>query len=89
MIIIQVNKDGAKDMGYQIEAFLDKGKPSLKIYDIATKSLYLSWTYNNDNSESSSHKEVHDLFRQLLLLTCKQDICNVRVFNITPCHFDS
>ena len=70
-------------MGYQIEAFLDEGKPALKIYDVSKKSLCLSWTFHGDNDESSSRHEIQRLFRDLLLLTCKQDMHNVRVFNLS------
>jgi len=76
-------------MVYQIEAFLDQGKPALKIYDAAEQSLCLSWTYHGDATEKNSRQEVQRLFRQLLLLTCKQDIHNVRVFNLSPRQFDS
>lgn len=76
-------------MGFQIEAFLDDGKPSLKIYDLQRQALCLSWTYNNSNSEPRSQQEVHQLFRELLLLTCKQDMHNVRVFNLSPRQLDS
>ncbi|TQV88103.1 hypothetical protein [Aliikangiella coralliicola] len=76
-------------MGYQIEAYLDNGKPSLKIYDLEQNALCLSWTYSGKSSEKRSKQEVHQLFRELLLLTCKQDIHNVRVFNLSPRQLDS
>lgn len=76
-------------MGYQIEAYIEDGKPSLKIYDIKQQSLCLSWTYSSVPEEQRSQKEVHRLFRDLLLLTCKQDIHNVRVFNLSPRQLDS
>lgn len=76
-------------MGFQIEAFLDDGKPSLKIYDIQRQCLCLSWTYSNSNSGPGSQQEVHRLFRELLLLTCKQDMHNVRVFNLSPRQMNS
>ncbi|WP_444995871.1 hypothetical protein [Aliikangiella sp. IMCC44359] len=71
-------------MSYQIEAYLNNGKPSLKIYDLKRKSLCLSWTYSNTPDECQSQQEVQRLFRELLLLTCKQDMHNVRVFNLSP-----
>ena len=71
-------------MGYKIEAFLDNGKPALKIYDIAMQSLCLSWTFHGESGEVSSRSEIQRLFRELLLLTCKQDMHNVRVFNLQP-----
>ena len=71
-------------VGYQIEAYLEEGKPSLKIYDLSKQSLCLFWTYNGEANEQTSKQEIHQLFRELLLLTCKQDIHNVRVFNLSP-----
>ena len=66
-------------MGYQIEAYLDNGKPALKIYDQDKHNLCLFWAYSGDHS---SNKEIKQLFRELILLTCKQDLHNVRVFNL-------
>ena len=63
-------------MGYRIEAFLNKGKPSLKIYEINQTNPCLTWTFNEKVSEEHSEGELHRLFRKLLLLTCKQDISN-------------
>lgn len=73
-------------MSYQIEAFLDQGKPSLKIWDSKDQSLCLSWTYGGTEISNCQdlQKEVHRLFRQLLLLTLKEDVSNVRVFQLTP-----
>ena len=69
-------------MSYKIEAFLDNGHPSLKIWNSKDHSLCLSWTYRgNEISEKPEiNNEVHRLFRQLLLLTLKEDVNNVRVF---------
>ena len=72
-----------KTMGYQIEAYLDAGKPALKIYDISKKDLCLSWRYQGECKDPESHSEIQRLFRELLLLTCKQDLHNVRVFNLS------
>lgn len=78
-------------MGYQIEAYIDDGKPSLKIWDIKHHSLCLDWTYSNSEIADSEvlQKEVHQLFRQLLLLTLKDDVSNVRVFQVSPKQMDS
>ena len=70
-------------MGYQIEAFIENGKPSLKIYDITQGKLCLNWSFSGQLENSDSVQEVHRLFRQLLLLTCKQDLRNVRVFRLS------
>lgn len=71
-------------MGYQIEAYLEEGKPVLKIYQGRNKALCLSWQYNKSLRSLDAETEIHRLFRQLLLLTCKQDLHNVRVFNLSP-----
>lgn len=76
-------------MGYRIEAFLNKGKPSLKIYEINQTNPCLTWTFNEKVSEEHSEGELHRLFRKLLLLTCKQDISNVRMFSLTKQFLDS
>jgi len=70
-------------MGYQIDAFLEDGKPALRIYDAEKRQLYLSWNYNEtaDNEPSHSPNELKRLFRELILLTCKQGMHNIRVFN--------
>ena len=72
-------------MGYHIEAYLDKGIPTLKIWDCDKKALHLNWSYqgNQLKQNESTQSEVHSLFRQLLLLTLKQDVSNVRVFKIS------
>ena len=70
-------------MGYQIEAFLDAGRPALKIYDIDKNALCLSWCYQGECEDPESQNEIQRLFRELLLLTCKQDLHNVRVFNLS------
>ena len=70
-------------MGYQIEAFLEDGKPALRIYDAMSHKLYLSWNYIEQHESGNQHSpnELKRLFRELILLTCKQDIHNVRIFN--------
>ncbi|MET1257361.1 hypothetical protein [Aliikangiella maris] len=76
-------------MGYQIEAFLNDGKPSLKIYDSKRELLYLSWTYHETPDEHQLPQAIHELFRDLLLLSCKQDIHNIQQFNLTPRQSDN
>ena len=76
-------------MGYRIEAFLDKGKPSLNIYEIDQPNPCLTWTFTEQVNEEHSQGELHRLFRKLLLLTCKQDIGNVRVFCLSKQFLDS
>ena len=71
-------------MGYQIDACLKDGKPSLKIWDSKKRSLCLSWTYRDTGDDKVSQQEIHRLFHKLLLLTLKDDLRNVRVFKARP-----
>ena len=72
-------------MSCRIEACIENGKPSLKIWNSSDQSLCLSWRYgeNNSGETAQSQNEVHRLFRQLLLLTLKDDVSNVRVFQLS------
>jgi len=68
-------------MGYYIYARLENGNPQLQIVDSESKLLCMSWCYNsNDTNQNNDKKEVQRLFRELLLLTCRQAKGNCRVF---------
>lgn len=69
-------------MGYQIEACIENGKPNLKIYDMTQGDLCLDWHFDGDLASDQTKQEVHHLFRQLLLLTCKQELRNIRLFEL-------
>ena len=70
-------------MGYYIYASLENGDPQLEIVDADSKSTCLSWRYQSENSDKNyDKKEIQRLFRELLLLTCKQEINNYRVFGL-------
>ncbi len=71
-------------MSYHIEAYLDQGNPTIKIWDSEKQALHLNWSYRASEADHNDklQKEVHQLFRQLLLLTLKQDVKNVRVFRL-------
>jgi len=65
-------------MGYRIEAYLDDGRPALTIKDAETERVALHWRADKDRVATQQWQQ---LFRQLILLTCKQDL-NVRVFKL-------
>ena len=71
-------------MAYQIEAFIKDGVPTLNIWDYSKHELCMSWTYDKEGENGSTrpNHEIQSLFRKLLLLTLKDDISNVRVFEL-------
>ena len=72
-------------MGYYIYAWLERGEPRLRVTDAQTGSICLRWDYHKSGRlEFSDKKEIQRLFRDLLLLTCRQECQNVRFFNIRP-----
>lgn len=70
-------------MGYYIYAWLEHGNPQLQIIEAESKSICLSWSYQATNTKYDS-KEIQRLFKNLLLLTCKQEMRNYRVFEVKP-----
>ncbi|MCI0667797.1 MAG: hypothetical protein L0Y43_07065, partial [Methylococcaceae bacterium] len=77
--------DGATTMGYYIYAWLEHGDPRLRVVDARTGSICLHWDYHDaGRSNASDKKEIQRLFRDLLLLTCRQESQNIRLFNIHP-----
>ncbi len=68
-------------MGYYIYAWLENGRPQLQIVDAETESICVTWGYRDHTDwDHEDEKEIQRLFRDLLLLTCKQEISNCRVF---------
>ena len=70
-------------MGYYLYAWLENGKPQLQVIDAQSKSICLSWSYQATD-ENCDSKEIQRLFRDLLLLTCKQEMRNYGVFEVKP-----
>lgn len=68
-------------MGYQIYAWLDEGQPRLRIVDSESGEVFLSWDFQRTLVGQQPH-EVQALFRQLLLLTCRQEIRNTRTYRL-------
>lgn len=72
-------------MGYYIYAWLEHGDPRLRVIDAQTGSTCLRWDYHDSGpSNPNDKKEIQRLFRELLLLTCRQESRNIRFFNIRP-----
>ncbi|MGR9106954.1 MAG: hypothetical protein ACU843_08500 [Gammaproteobacteria bacterium] len=70
-------------MGYYIYAWLERGSPRLRVVDAQSGSVCLRWDYRSSGRlKSSDQKEIQRLFRDLLLLTCRQSASDVRLFKI-------
>lgn len=72
-------------MSYFIYASAYNGTPSLTICDAHNGNTVLQWQYESRNDLPT--QEVQQLFRQLILLTCQQEIGNVRLFRCQPSEF--
>ncbi len=73
-------------MGYYIYASLENGAPHLTVVDADTQCTCLDWEYQSpqEESELNQKREIQSLFRELLLLTCKQEAKNTRLFALKP-----
>lgn len=71
-------------MGYYIYAWLDNGNPQLQVVEAKSNAVCISWSYQASDNEVYERKEIQRLFRDLLLLTCKQEMGNCRVFTEQP-----
>ena len=58
--------------GYLIYAKLHDGRPVLEVVDAQSQQLCLSWDCPSVH-EASAH-DVQKLFRQLMLLSCRQNL---------------
>ncbi|HLT63442.1 MAG TPA: hypothetical protein VKZ92_02880 [Pseudohongiella sp.] len=58
--------------GYLINARLHDGKPVLEVVDAQSQEVCLSWDCPSVH-EVSTH-DVQSLFRQLMLLSCRQSL---------------
>lgn len=68
-------------MGCHIYASLVDGLPTLEIVDIDTQKTLLEWRYRNqDESSTFDNHEVQRLFHKLILLSCRQQAGNNRLF---------
>jgi hypothetical protein len=62
-------------MGYLIYASLLEGKPKLEIKDADSERTCMSWSYEPEQRDDAVDKqEFQRLFRDLLLLSCKQKL---------------
>jgi hypothetical protein len=76
-------------MNFHIYAWLENGLPRLEIVETQSGSTYLSWRYKeeaDENNKPKDKKEIQRLFKELLLLTCKQEMKNCRLFKAKPDH---
>jgi len=70
-------------MEYHIDAWLEDGKPRLRIYHPRTREVTVSWDYQ-PTGRNHDQREIQRLFRELILLTCKQEARGVRLFQTSP-----
>ncbi len=70
-------------MSYYIYAWLENGNPQLQIVESQSNSICLSWSYKAADTNYDK-KEIQRLFRDLILLTCKQEMKNYRIFEVKP-----
>ncbi|RLA24210.1 MAG: hypothetical protein DRQ61_01660 [Gammaproteobacteria bacterium] len=75
-------------MSFHIYAWLENGIPRLQVIEAHSGAIYLSWRYQetNQDSQPKGKKEIQRLFKDLLLLTCKQEMKNCRLFKTEPDH---
>ena len=71
-------------MSYHIYASVSDGMPCLLIRDSVTGRIVLHWTGDGATSALKGEPETRRLFRQLLLLSCRQEIANTRIFSAHP-----
>lgn len=69
-------------MTLHIKAWLEDGKSHLEILDSNSGQVQLRWTLDSDEEKDAGR--MRQLFRELLLLSCKQEMCNGRVFCAAP-----
>ncbi|MGB5209455.1 MAG: hypothetical protein WBO47_06900 [Gammaproteobacteria bacterium] len=64
-------------MGYRIYASLEDGRPTLRIVDARSNAECLNWRFQGENTRAAGgQKEMQRLFRDLLLLSCKQGLAD-------------
>jgi len=60
---------------YNIYASLHQGRPSLQIVDADSRHTCLDWEFSSGSEgDDKPTEDIHALFRQLLLLTCRQKL---------------
>jgi hypothetical protein len=67
-------------MSWHIHAWLEQGHPRLRICDARSETAVLDWT--GDLARDGDPRGLHALFHDLILLSCRQDCANVRVFGL-------
>jgi hypothetical protein len=59
--------------GYFIYASVHDGRPSLQVVDADSEETCLNWAGNEDKP-ALSDQDLRELFRRLLLVTCRQKL---------------
>lgn len=67
-------------MSYHIFASVCDGLPSLVIRDSVSGEIVLRWKGSGVTSALQGEPETRRLFRELLLLSCRQELANTRIF---------
>lgn len=74
-------------VSFHIYAWLESGNPRLQVIEAQSGAIHFSWQYQEDKGSGhkpKDKKEIQRLFQNLLLLTCKQEIKNCRLFKTEP-----
>lgn len=70
-------------MSWHIYAWLEAGRPRLQVTEAGTENPVLDWTCRSSEGEQGVDPcELKRLFRELILLSCRQEAANVRVFEL-------
>lgn len=69
-------------MSWHIYAWLEAGRPRLQVTEAQTESPVLDWTCRSAGDAQGDDRELKRLFRELILLSCKQEAANVRLFEL-------
>ncbi len=57
-------------MSYQIDAYLDRGVPSLRLIDAQSGEARLHWQQPKTSNETEMRQAWQGLFRRLMVLSC-------------------
>ena len=69
-------------MTLNIKAWMQDGKSYLEILDTRSGEVQLRWSHDPADGSERGSSATQQLFRDLLLLSCKQDLCNGRLFAV-------
>lgn len=69
-------------MSWHINAWLEAGRPRLQVTEAGSQNPVLDWTCRSGDAQVDDPCELKRLFRELILLSCKQEAANVRVYEL-------